>query len=186
MGDEHQLGRGGHANARLPQRIESLEGTRAVAVAAGGRHSLVLSAAGRVYSFGRGREGQLGYVSGHESHEQSEPRAIDALCSVRITAISAGFRHSRVVSEAGELYSFGLGASGQLGRGEDEEPQPKVVEALLGERVTAVATGRDHSLCATQSGRVFGWGRGGDARLGFELAQEVQTIPRMYAHCWHV
>ena len=44
-----------------PEVIEALRGVRVVAVAAGERHSLVLTDEGAVLSFGAGGRGQLGY-----------------------------------------------------------------------------------------------------------------------------
>ena len=52
---------------------------------------------------------------------------------------------------AGELYTWGKGRYGRLGHGDsDDQPKPKLVEALLGYRVIDVACGMETllvSLC---------------------------------------
>ena len=45
----------------LPRRIASLRGVRAIAIAAGTEHSLVLADGGVVYSFGAGGGGKRGH-----------------------------------------------------------------------------------------------------------------------------
>lgn len=60
---------------------------RMVAVAAGGSHLLLLSAAGRVYSCGRGGAGRLGHG---DEEDQCAPRPVAALAySVRVAAVAA-------------------------------------------------------------------------------------------------
>ena len=49
----------------------------------------------------------------------------------------------------------------RLGHGDEEHQYtPKLVEALKGERVCAVAAGEVHSLAITASGSVYSWGLG--------------------------
>jgi hypothetical protein len=50
---------------------------------------------------------------------------------------------------------------------------PKVIEALR--CVTAVSSGAQHSICALQDGRVFGWGFGEDETLGLQLTDHQRT-----------
>ena len=48
---------------------------------------------------------------------------------------------------AGELYTWGKGRYGRLGHGDsDDQPKPKLVEALLGYRVIDVACGKIFGL----------------------------------------
>jgi alpha-tubulin suppressor-like RCC1 family protein len=56
-----QLGLGSDATVYVPTRVEALPpGKRAVAVAAGGVHSLALCDDGTVFSWGSGQGGRLG------------------------------------------------------------------------------------------------------------------------------
>ena len=56
-----QLGHGDEENQFVPKRIAALERVRVCQVAAGGEHSMVLTADGQVLSFGRGDDGRLGH-----------------------------------------------------------------------------------------------------------------------------
>ncbi|KAH8068585.1 GTPase [Aureococcus anophagefferens] len=76
-------------DAARPRRVEGLAGVRAVACAAGALHSLVLSAAGDVYSFGHGGGGRLGHG---DSAMRWVPERVAALAGV--AAIAAGDAHS--------------------------------------------------------------------------------------------
>ena len=61
MHSHSRLGHGDQQNQLLPKKIEALAGQRVIAVSAGGRHSLALTADGAVWSWGGGREGRLGH-----------------------------------------------------------------------------------------------------------------------------
>ena len=51
-----------------------LAGVRVVGVAAGALHSIALAADGRVFTFGRGRDGQLGHG---DEEDQLTPRVVE-------------------------------------------------------------------------------------------------------------
>ena len=61
-GSQGQLGYGGLAARASPTAVKGLAERRVASVAAGAHHSVALTAEGHVYTFGRGLEGQLGYV----------------------------------------------------------------------------------------------------------------------------
>ena len=105
---EDALGLLGHGigETRLPMRlahptpVPSLQDVRVRSVSASERHTLVLSAAGAVFSFGVGYYGQLGH---QHCQEQPSPRAIEALSGVRACAVAAEACHSLVLSEHGHV-----------------------------------------------------------------------------------
>ena len=80
-----KLGHGERASLATPRRIGGLEQVRAVQVAAGGAYSLVLSAAGHVYSFGDGKYGRLGH---DDQADQPLPRRISALLDTRVCQLT--------------------------------------------------------------------------------------------------
>ena len=109
------------------------------------------------------------------------PRLVEALCGVRIVAVSAGWNHSLAVTEeVGHLFSFGDGRCGQLGRGDDKAPQPRAVTALQGARVLVVAAGIEYSRCVLEDGRVYGWGHGQDEHCLVQLQGEQDTPLNTY------
>ena len=76
-GGNGRLGHGDMADRLAPRRIEALRGVRIAAVSAGSAHSLALTDAGEVYSFGAGANGRLGH--GRDRADQHSPRRIEAL-----------------------------------------------------------------------------------------------------------
>lgn len=72
------------------------------AVAAGESHTLVLCESGDIYSFGRGKEGQLG----HSDVECSEAKIVDGLGEETIIDIAAGSLTSYAVTSTGNVYHW--------------------------------------------------------------------------------
>jgi alpha-tubulin suppressor-like RCC1 family protein len=102
----------------------------AVAVAAGARHSLVLTSGGQVWTFGNNQRGQLGV--GDLSPRLTPTLISGSFATVFITAITAGQYvtldsngffsgltysryHSVALSQAGDVYTWGMNYAGQLG-----------------------------------------------------------------------
>jgi alpha-tubulin suppressor-like RCC1 family protein len=97
----------------LPRSLQALSGVRAVAVAAGSRHSLVLTAGGDVYSFGDGSGGKLGHSDGAAMHWV--PKRIQALEHARVVAVAAGESHSMCMLRDGQVLTWGSGLALGLG-----------------------------------------------------------------------
>ena len=177
---DHAHQHGDHAHQHTPRLVGALHGVRISAVAASLLHSLALSEAGEVYSFGQGRYGLLGH--GDEANQRT-PLPIAALQGVRVCGVAAGEMHSLVVSTSGRSYSFGHGGDGALGHGVcAAQHSPRLVEALHGVRVLAVAAGQFHSLALSVAGEVYSFGRGDSGELGHgDMAGQRQLTPRMIA-----
>ena len=78
------------------------------------------------------------------------------------------------------MFSWGMGGSGQLGHGDEEDRlEPLRVAGLGGVRVCAMAAAGCPSLAVGSDGAVYGWGYGQDATLGLELTED-QLVPRRY------
>lgn len=102
-----------------------------VSVAAGKEHTLALTNTGNIYSWGGGRDGQLG--TGEEDTCQPVPRLLLPLHSVRITQLCAGGDHTLAVADGGVVFSWGRGANGRLGHGDaSNRVVPTIIKALSG------------------------------------------------------
>ncbi len=177
-GGDGQLGHGDEGIQLVPKMIEGLRGVRIVMIAAGQFHNMVLTDEGTVLSFGMGRCGRLGH--GDREH-QLVPKVIEALRDTRVVAIAAGSFHSMVLTDEGTVLSFGDGGYGKLGHGNKEEQHvPKVVEALRGVRVVAIAAGDEHSMVLTDEGVMLSFGQGWDGQLGHGNKEE-QLEPKVIA-----
>ncbi|CAM9777928.1 unnamed protein product, partial [Discosporangium mesarthrocarpum] len=96
------------------------------------------------------------------------PRAAHAA-----TALTAGANHVLMIHRSGQLYTWGVGASGRLGLdltygGNPQEDVAKavVVQAFSGRPVTCASAGYNHSAAVTASGRLFTWGSAATGKLG--------------------
>ncbi|EOD04355.1 hypothetical protein EMIHUDRAFT_221135 [Emiliania huxleyi CCMP1516] len=188
LGQNGELGHGNEADQHTPRVIESLRGVRAVAASGGLEHSLVLSAAGEVYSFGAGDRGQIGhdphslFAPSRDWHQpqqevterlQLTPRVIDSLQGVRVVAVAAGAYHSLLLSEAQHVYSLGGGGAtrrsssrGRTSRFTGPQWTPQINEALRRVNVVAVSGGLFHSLVLSEQGHVYAFGNGSHGELG--------------------
>ena len=170
------LGHGeGVRRLNTPTRLPSTLGERAVSVAAGADHSLALTADGAAWSWGAGDYGQLGHG---DTQRQPLPKKVEDLAGRRVVAVSAGGHYSLALADDGSVWSWGRGAYGQLGHGDQQiQLQPKTIEAFAGLRVVAVSAGGYHSLAVTADGAVWSWGRGDLGRLGHGDKQE-RPLPK--------
>lgn len=127
---------------------------------------MALTVDGKVFSWGEGDDGKLGHGN---RMTLNRPRLIEALKAKRIRDISCGSSHSAAITSCGELYLWGLGEYGRLGHGDNvTQLRPKVVKALLGQRIIQVACGsRDaQTLALSDEGLVYSWGDGDFGKLG--------------------
>uniref|UniRef100_A0A8W8L1M9 HECT-type E3 ubiquitin transferase n=1 Tax=Magallana gigas TaxID=29159 RepID=A0A8W8L1M9_MAGGI len=163
-----RLGVGGTESVSHPTQLESIQHVfiKKLAVNSGGKHCLALSAEGEVYSWGEGEDGKLGH--GNRS-PCDRPRVIDSLRGKEVVDIAAGGAHSACITANGELYTWGKGRYGRLGHGDSEDqPRPKLVEALKSYRVVDMACGSGdaQTLCITDDDNVWSWGDGDYGKLG--------------------
>lgn len=178
VGKRGQLGNGKRSDEKVPKMLLGGigYGIRIVQVSAGGglvrvAHTLLLTSAGRVLSFGTGQYGALGhgFSGGKQLPDVLHPQYIQALSSVRIVCVSAGEIHSAAVSTDGDVYTWGDGFCGQLGHG-DKRPQVSPVQVQRGglddECVSHISCGARHTLAVTEDGEVFSWGLGHFGVLG--------------------
>jgi E3 ubiquitin-protein ligase HERC2 len=56
--------------------------------------------------------------------------------------------------------------------------RPKLITALSGLEVVAIACGGAHSACLTARGRIYTWGKGRYGRLGHGDSED-QLVPKM-------
>ncbi|KAF2288172.1 hypothetical protein GH714_004789 [Hevea brasiliensis] len=167
-GANYQLGTGNAHLQRLPCKVDALHGSFIKLVSAAKFHSVAVSARGEVYSWdleGGGAlgililistEGQLGYIV----DTQPTPRRVSLLRS-RIIAVAAANKHTAVVSDSGEVFTWGCNREGQLGYGTSNSASnynPRVVEYLKGKVFTGVAAAKCHTIVLGADGEVYTWG----------------------------
>ncbi|XP_024983096.1 uncharacterized protein LOC112519285 isoform X2 [Cynara cardunculus var. scolymus] len=148
----------GQAAVITPRQVTSGLGARRVkAIAAAKHHTVAATVGGEVFTWGSNREGQLGYTS---VDTQPTPRRVSSLKS-KIVAVAAANKHTAVVSDSGEVFTWGCNKEGQLGYGTSNSGSnytPRVVEYLKGKVFVAVAAAKYHTVVLGVDGEVFTWG----------------------------
>jgi len=165
-----------------PSAIRGTDGNRLSdikSIAAGGYHTVALDKNNEVWTWGRNSSGQLGYVTPMiGSSDQMEPNANPKIVMKKAVAISAGEYHTLAVDEQGQVWAWGSGAYGQIGR-TGVAVIPELVPGLS--NIVAVAAGADHSLALTREGTVFAWGRNTSGQLGTGQSGHINPVPKEIA-----
>lgn len=91
-------------SSTTPLIVDGLRGRTIASIKAGEQFTIALTSNGDVYTWGRGREGQLG-LGGREN--VSVPTRVDALAHEVVTQIGAGWQHALCLAASGRLYTFG-------------------------------------------------------------------------------
>ncbi|KYK68557.1 regulator of chromosome condensation (RCC1) repeat-containing protein [Toxoplasma gondii TgCatPRC2] len=106
-------------------------------------------------------------VFAETSEEMASPRLVDALKNINSERVSAGGMQMAVVAHSGELYMWGANSEGQLGTGDRRDASvPRLVKALHGKVVKAVACSQEHTVCCLDDGSAYAWGCALNGRLG--------------------
>jgi len=174
--------------SKLPEAVPLLESAIFVLESTAGPNNQVTVTA--IYDLaltlseqGKAAEAKVHYDDALRRLEEAAVRqkygdAPAALLSVRAKGIACGKDFSLVLSEAGEVHSFGDNRAGQLGRASatpsaPSDAAPALVQGLEGLRVRTVSGGATHALAVTEEGgavanpeedgALYSWGGGGAA-----------------------
>jgi len=189
LGDYGQLGHGNWENQLVPRRVPAAgfrpngspegPGERIAMVAAGGSHTVGLSEAGHVFTWGFGWHGQLGHG---DQQNQWAPRQVEAewFGGEKVVFVATGEHHTVAVTAGGRLYTWGYGARGRLGHGDTGN---RLVPTLVGPgafgRVVMAACGKMHTLVVTQNGALWACGRNWFGQLGLDDRNDRNVFERV-------
>uniref|UniRef100_A0A8C4NJF8 HECT-type E3 ubiquitin transferase n=1 Tax=Eptatretus burgeri TaxID=7764 RepID=A0A8C4NJF8_EPTBU len=176
------LGHGDRSSLDEPQLIMSLSGRsfaqRVVHVACGSSYSAAVTADGELYTWGRGSYGRLGHG---DSEDVETPMIVAALKGLRVidVACGSGDAQTLAVTDDGQVWSWGDGDYGKLGRGGSNSCKtPFQVERLQGLGVIRTRCGSQFSAAITKDGHLYTWGKGNRWRLGHGTEDQVR-FPRL-------
>ncbi|KAE8651753.1 PH, RCC1 and FYVE domains-containing protein 1-like isoform X1 [Cucumis sativus] len=170
-------------DALLPKALESTVVLDVHGIACGGRHAVLVTRQGEIFSWGEESGGRLGH--GVEA-DVSHPKIIDTLSGTNVELVACGEYHTCAVTLSGDLYTWGDGTHnyGLLGHGSEVShwiPQ-KVGGQMEGIRVSYISCGAWHTAVVTSAGQLFTFGDGSFGALGHgdhitsNFPREVETL----------
>ncbi|KAG7189944.1 hypothetical protein KM043_006105 [Ampulex compressa] len=154
------------ALVKMPKRIKFVD------IACGFDHTVMLAENGNVFSMGIGTRGQLGH---DDLEDQDDPRLVEALAGIKVVQISAGGWHSAVVTDQGDLYTWGWNTCGELGvneKGTKVIGAPALIDfkdqtgGNVDVRAKKVQCGNNFTVCMMEDGSFWGAGSNKYGQLG--------------------
>ena len=115
-----------------------------------GTWTLMIKDDGQLWSLGSSNHG-------HGKEHVALPAIVEAMRGKQVVQVSAGGYHNLVLTESGEVFSWGYGAFGRLGHGDTEDQTlPKLIVPVLAKRVVVeMCAGISCSLVRLASGEVL-------------------------------
>ena len=160
-------------------------GETVASLVAGSSHTLVLTSVGDVYVWGINSGGQLGLGDTTQRDTPVKHQGLSASGSSRVLApgetvasfAASGSNSSLTLTSAGDVYVWGLNASGKLGLGDSVQRDTPVKHQGLsasgssrilapGETITLFSGENTYTLALTSAGDVYAWGAGMSGQLG--------------------
>ena len=136
----------------------------AVAISAGSSHTCAILNTGEVSCWGYGSEGRLGHGSTSSMNIPTDTASFGVPNPA--IAISAGYAHTCVILDGGDVFCWGKNNYGQLGDGTTSNRDTPTITASLGTKAVAIAAGYDHTCAILDNGEVSCWGRNQNGQLG--------------------
>ncbi|XP_050430653.1 uncharacterized protein LOC126839387 isoform X2 [Adelges cooleyi] len=188
-----QLGHGSIDDCKKPKIVKALENENISSAFGGYAHSIVLTSAGKVFTFGSGVFGQLGNGS---TAKITSPVPVYGL-SETIKSISTAYFHNLALSDVGRLYAWGSSpqvlrfhaqsqkrARNQLALNEVNHVDDAEIDALTADDgllhlsptlidtshikgdIVQMCCGCHHSAVVSSTGQLYTWGLNLDGQLG--------------------
>ena len=158
--------------------ISKFNASNCIEISSFSSHNLCIDNDHRVYSWGKGEHGRLGTG---QNKSIDIPRIIEPLRQYKVKHVAVGLSHSLVLTDDGNVWSFGCGEHGRLGHGDSAEIRtPKLIEGLIKTsiHVNHISCGAYHSCAITTNGQLYTWGKNDQGQCGLgSNAQKDVMIP---------
>ncbi|KAJ3158234.1 hypothetical protein HDU86_002943 [Geranomyces michiganensis] len=177
FGADGRLGLGSVDTVLRPTAVQGIKGI-VDSLALGTDHSIAVTAAGEVFTWGSNAKGQLGYAT-HTASPESPcellPREVGGVIKrVRILGAAASNHHSVVFSDTGAIYTWGTQA-GQLGyqlrTDQTVQLHPKKITDFPQQPIQQVSATKNATAVLTANHEVFVFAEFKYSRVSFALQQ---------------
>ncbi|GLD91657.1 hypothetical protein PINS_up000190 [Pythium insidiosum] len=136
MNDCGQLGLDHTQHQHTPQLVDALASQVVTKVACGLYHTVVTTAGGELYAFGKNDYGQLGLGHARNVKLPTLVRVTIGDSDEKVVDVSCGYYHTVAVTDKGKLITWGRNDYGQLGIGsKDHKNVPQYVPLPLSSRI---------------------------------------------------
>jgi alpha-tubulin suppressor-like RCC1 family protein len=102
-----KLGHGNEAGSSTPKRVEGLMGLQVTQIACGSRHTVVVTSAGALYSWGDKENGVTGHGDADVEGHQYTPRLVERLAGKKVAELSACGFHTGCLTDTAECFTWG-------------------------------------------------------------------------------
>ncbi|KQJ85411.1 PH, RCC1 and FYVE domains-containing protein 1 isoform X2 [Brachypodium distachyon] len=153
-GDKYRLGHGDRSAKLKPTCVPSLIDYNFHKSACGHTLTIGLTTSGHMFTVGSSVYGQLG----NPNNDGRYPRLVeDKVGGGGVVEVACGSYHVAVLTNTGEVYTWGKGANGRLGHGDIADRKvPTLVEALRDRSVKRIACGSSFTAAISQHKWVSG------------------------------
>ena len=170
--DFGQLGIGNNEHQNKPILI--LKDIQISQIHCGSNHSIFLKQNGNVYSFGRNEYGQLGVG---DLKIRNKPTLIDETKQNKIKMICCGGFNIVLLSEKGNIFTFGNNYSGQLANGNEEiKNENKPVSVVCDKSIQSIGCGSSNTFYLMNDGSLYGCGENVYGQLANKTSEEKLFI----------
>ncbi|KAI8051466.1 regulator of chromosome condensation 1/beta-lactamase-inhibitor protein II [Syncephalis plumigaleata] len=184
-----QLGVGHQEDCHLPTPCPLITSDIA-SITGGGNHSLLVTTNNELHIAGARKAGQLGSPdSSVDSTVFASSAASQSGLPSSVIVAAAGWEHSLLLSQQGQVWTCGTNRHGQCGLSHEPQSTTLLPHAIIGQdrstsqedtstgNIIRVAAGLRTSLALSSNGQIYGWGCNRYGQLGLPTSTRIVTAP---------
>lgn len=169
-GEARYNGHNDSTDRHSPGIILPLLRFKSISIGPGGYHTIAITLAGRVYTWGHNRVGQLGIPVDPEDWIETAPLVVDQLVDKEVVYGSAGWGHSAYLLSDGTVLTCGRNSTGQLGISQNlceinyrGHQYSHMLQRVDLPKMITVAAGGQATFGVSSVGDLYSWGGNSDA-----------------------
>ncbi len=159
-----QLGRGETSSTEPHPDPVVIPGVKAKSITLASTFALAVGTDARVWSWGADDAFQLARAAPQDAGPNGAPARADRISS-SVRSFAGTSKNGFVVTESGDVLSWGSASAEQLGRSSSLRADPVPAPIALSD-MSSIATGAAHACALSRAGGVHCWGRNDHGQLG--------------------